>query len=392
MGFDLKAVQRELQRQGFDGWLLYDILQRDPIAYRVLGLPPGMVKRRWYYFIPATGTPQKLVHRIEPGQLDSLPGEKRQYAAWGEQRDQLKALLGRARTVAMQYSPLNNIPYVSLVDAGTVELVRSLGAEVVSSADLVQRFESRWTPAQRETHLAAGRLIDEIMRAAFARIADHVRGGKKLTEYALQQWVLEQFAARALTTEDPLIVAVNENSGNPHFEPKPENTRAMGAGDWVLLDLWGKLQQPGAVYYDVTWVGYVGTEVPARYNEVFEAVRAARDAAVQFVAAAVAGGETILGFQVDDVARGVIRQRGFGDFFVHRTGHSIGEQVHSTGANMDNLETHDEREIIAGTCFSIEPGIYQPDFGVRLEVDVYVDEKSAGVTGAVQQEIVRILA
>ena len=391
VAFDLKAIQAELTRRGLDGWLLYDFHHRDPLAYRILGLPSGMVTRRWYYFIPAAGTAQKLVHRIESGRLEPLPGEKHEYAAWGEQREKLKKLLGTAKNVAMQYSPLNAIPYVSLVDAGTVELVRSCGVEVVTSADLVQRFEARWSPAQLETHRAAGRIIDDVRRQAFERIATAVKNKEKLTEYAVQQWILEQFAARGLTTDDPPIVGVNESSGNPHFEPRPENPRPVTQGDWVLLDIWGKLKQPGAVYYDITWVGYVGGVPPARYNQVFEVVRAARDAAVEFVAKAVARGENIRGYQVDDVARGVIRQHGYGEAFVHRTGHSIGEQVHSTGANMDNLETHDEREIIPGTCFSIEPGIYGPEFGVRLEVDVYVDERSAGVTGEVQKEIVRIL-
>ncbi|MFQ5776476.1 MAG: M24 family metallopeptidase [Terriglobia bacterium] len=391
MAFDLEAIQAELKQQGLDGWLLYDILHRDPIAYRVLGLAPALVKRRWYYFIPAAGSPRKLVHRIEAGQLDSLPGEKDAYAAWGEQREKLGGLLGTARTIAMQYSPMNNIPYVSLVDAGTVELVRSLGREVVTSADLVQRFEARWSPAQQETHRAAGRLIDEITRGAFERVAAHVRDQKTLTEHSLQQWILQQFAARHLTTDDGPIVAINEHSGNPHYEPSAENLRPITSGDWLLLDIWGKLNQPGAVYYDITWVGYVGAEAPARYNEVFGVVRAARDAAVELVAGAVARGETLRGYQVDDVARGVIRQHGYGDYFVHRTGHSIGEDVHSTGANMDNLETRDEREIIPDTCFSIEPGIYLPEFGVRLEVDVLVGEKNAGPTGAVQREIVCIL-
>ncbi|MEE9235579.1 MAG: M24 family metallopeptidase, partial [Candidatus Acidoferrales bacterium] len=392
MGFDLKGIQAELQRRGFDGWLLYDILHRDPIAYRVLKLVPGMTKRRWFYFIPAQGAPQKLVHRVEPRRLDALPGDKHDYAAWGELHEKLKLLLGSGKKVAMQYSPLNNIPYVSLADAGTVELVRSLGKEVVSSGDLVQQFEARWTKEQYELHKAAGRAVDEILPATFAEIGAAVKEGRKVTEHSLQQWVLKQFQARGLTTEDAPIVAVNEHSSDPHFEPSPENRRAIAAGDWVLLDIWGKLKQPGSVYYDITWVGYVGDSVPPRYHEIFDVVRAARDAAVEFVANAVAKGETIRGYQVDDVARRVVRRHGYGDAFVHRTGHSIGEEVHSTGANMDNLETHDDREIIPGTCFSVEPGIYLRDFGVRLEVDVYVGERQAGVTGAVQKEIVRIKA
>jgi Xaa-Pro aminopeptidase len=351
-----------------------------------------MVTRRWYYLIPASGAPRKLVHRIEPARLDALPGDKRLYSAWGEQREQLKALLEGAKKVAMQYSPMNNIFYVSLVDAGTVELVRSFGVEVLSSADLVQHFEARWTEAQHQMHLEAGKQIDEVMKASFARIGEHVREGKKLSEYALQQWILEQFERRGLETDEPPIVGWNEHSGDPHFQPGPENDRPVQKGDWVLLDMWAKLKQPGGVYYDITWVGYVGGDVPAKHQEIFSVVRAARDAAVDLVSKGIAKGEKLHGYQVDDAARGVIRARGYGDYFVHRTGHSIGEDVHSTGANMDNLETHDEREIIPGTCFSVEPGIYLPEFGVRSEVNVYVGEKSAGPTGAVQTEIVRIVS
>ncbi len=390
MAFDLKGIQGELSRRGLDGWLLYDFHHRDPIAYRVLGLEATMVTRRWYYLIPATGTPQKLVHRIEPARLDSLPGDKHMYSAWGEQREKLRTILGTAKKVAMQYSPLNNIPYVSLVDAGTVELVRSFGVEVVSSADLVQRFEARWTEAQHQMHLEAGKHVDEVMKGSFARIGEHLKAGKKLSEYALQQWILEQFAARGLETDEPPIVGWNEHSGDPHFQPGPENNRPVEKGDWVLLDMWAKLKKPGAVYYDITWVGYVGNDPPKKHQELFSAVRAGRDAAVDFVAKSVGSGKAIQGYQVDDAAREVIRERGYGDYFVHRTGHSIGESVHGTGANMDNLETHDVREIIPGTCFSVEPGIYLPEFGVRLEVNVYVEEKRAGTTGAVQTEIVRI--
>ena len=388
MSFDLSKIQAELQSKGLDGWLFYDFHGRDPIAYRVLGLQAEMVTRRWYYFVPAQGTPQKLVHRIEASRLDKLPGQKHEYVAWSEQREKLASVLGSAKRVAMQYSPQNAIPYVSLVDGGTIELVRSFGPEVVTSADLVQQFEARWSRTQAESHRAAGKLVDGIMAAAFRQITDQIQAGKKLTEYDLQQWILQQFAAQGLVTDDGPIVAVNENSGNPHYEPPADNSRQIRAGDWVLLDVWAKLNQPEAVYYDITWVGYVGEEAPASHRKLFTVVREARDAAVEFVSRAVSRGETIHGYQVDDAARGVIHRHGYGDRFMHRTGHSIGEEVHSTGANMDNLETHDEREIIAGTCFSVEPGIYLPEFGVRLEVDIYVDERSAGPTGAVQTEIV----
>ena len=392
MAFELEKIQAELRRRGFDGWLLYDFFKRDAIAYRVLGLEPMMVTRRWYYFIPATGAPQKLVHKIESGRLDKLPGEKRLYAAWGQQREELANMLGAAKKIAMQYSPMNNIPYVSIVDAGTIELVRSLGKEVASSADLVQQFESRWSEPQRLSHFAAGKEIDEIMRGTFAEMGRRFKDGKTPGEFEMREWILAQFEARGLTTADGPVVAVNENSSDPHYEPSAKSSRSIRRGDWVLVDMWAKQKQPGAVYYDITWVGIAGAEPSAEQQKVFETLRAARDAAVQFVADAVQRGETIRGFQVDDVARSVIRQSGYADYFFHRTGHSIGEDVHSTGVNMDNLETHDEREVMPGICFSIEPGIYLPGFGVRLEVDVYVGEKSAGPTGAVQTEIVRIPA
>lgn len=391
MKFELSAIQRELARRELDGWLLYDFRHRDPIANRLLGLEPGMATRRWYYLIPATGQPRKLVHRIEAARLDGLPGAKHEYASWGEQRMRLEEMLRSARRIAMQYSPLNAIPYVSLVDAGTVELVRSLGKEVVSSADLVQLFEACWSPEQFEMHRAAGRLVDTIMQEAFERIGEHLRAEKSLDEYSLQQWILEQFDARGLVTEELPIVAVNENSGDPHYEPRADRARPMRRGDWVLLDIWAKRKKPEAVYYDITWVGYTGGDPPRRNQEIFAIVKEARDQALAFVAHARQRGETIRGYQVDDVARGVIQTSGYGDYFVHRTGHSIGTEIHSTGANMDNLETHDEREVVAGTCFSIEPGIYLAEFGVRLEVNVYVEERDARVTGRVQNEIVRIL-
>jgi Xaa-Pro dipeptidase len=390
MAFDLKGIQAELQKRGVGGWLLCDHHHRDPLAYRVLGLEAGMVTRRWFYFIPAQGEPRKLSHRIESARLNSLPGEQRFYSAWTELQEELGAMLGSAKTVAMQYSPRNNIPYISLVDGGTLELVRELGKEIVTSADLIQRFEARWSEDQHQMHLAAGTIIDEIMQQSFARIATHVAGKKELTEYALQQWILEQFAARGLVTADPPIVGVNQHSGDPHYEPQASGSSTIKAGDWVLLDMWAKFQKPEATYYDITWVGYVGSQVPEKHQAIFAIVREARDAAVDFISSAAAGGRQVRGYEVDDITRGVIRQHGYADSFIHRTGHSLGEDVHSTGANMDNLETHDDREIIPGSCFSIEPGIYLPEFGVRLEVNVYVGENDAGTTGAVQEDIVRI--
>jgi Xaa-Pro aminopeptidase len=282
------------------------------------------------------------------------------------------------------------IPYISLVDAGTVELVRGLGAEVVSSAGLVQRFEARWSAAQLEMHLEAGRRVDAARREAFVEIGRRIRAQGSVEEAAVKDFIRERFREQGLVTDDGPIVAVNANSGNPHYEPSAEITSPIRAGDFVLLDMWAKLDSPGAVYYDITWTGCVGDAPPAGISTVFTIVREARDRAVEFIQAAVREGRSICGYQVDDIARGCITEHGYGDRFTHRTGHSIGEEVHGNGANMDNLETHDERPLIASTCFSIEPGIYFPEFGVRSEVNVYVGEHEARVTGEIQREIVRI--
>jgi Xaa-Pro aminopeptidase len=389
---NIEAIQNALQKQKLDGWLFYDILHRDPIAYRVLGLDHTMAKRRWFYLIPAKGAPRKLVHRIEAGALDSLPGEKMLYAAAEELEKNLKKLLGHAKKVAMQYSPKNLIPYVSLVDAGTVELIRAQGCKVVSSADLVQEFEAAWTPEQLESHRAAGRAIDRITQAAFAEAARRVRTGEKFTEYDLQQWILGQFRASGVTSDSPPIVAVGPHTGDPHYEPRDRHSSPVRKGDLLLLDIWGKTLAPSSVYYDITWTGYLGARVPEKYAKIFSIVRDARDAAVAFVREHVKAGRAIEGWQVDRAAREVIRKAGYAKYFVHRTGHSIGQEMHGTGANMDGLETRDIRRIIPHTCFSIEPGIYLPEFGVRSEVNVYVEEGRADVTGAVQTEILKLLA
>jgi Xaa-Pro dipeptidase len=383
---NLGEIQAALAAEGLDGWLFFDHHERDPLAYRILGFqPPRTPTRRWYYLIPAAGEPRGLVHRIEAGVLDALPGPKTAYSSWNEQWAGLQALLAGTRAVAMQYSPRCAIPYVATVDAGTVELVRSFGVEVRSSADLVQYFEARWTAAQLEAHLEAGRRVDEIRRQAFRRIGEALRAGRTLEEFEVKQFILEQFESHGLVTDHGPIVAVNENASNPHYEPFAESSRPIRPGDWVLIDLWAKLRQPDAVYYDITWTGHCGAVIPSAMAEVFEIVREARDRAIRRVQDAVARRQILRGFEVDDTARDYIRSRGFAERFLHRTGHSIGRDVHGAGANMDNLETHDERRIIARTCFSIEPGIYLAEFGVRSEVNVYVGEDAARVTGEVQQ-------
>ncbi|MGO8785987.1 MAG: M24 family metallopeptidase [Terriglobia bacterium] len=389
---NLNDIQAALRESKLDGWLFYDHHRRDPIAYRVLKINPVMCTRRWYYFIPKEGTPGKLVHRIESHNLEGLPGTEERYSSWREQREGLSRLLHGTERVAMQYSALNNIPYVGLVDAGTVELVKSCGVEVVSSGDLVQQFEATWSEAQWQSHLAAGQVVHQAVRAAFASIRDAVAAGKGITEYDVQQEMVRLFAANGLIADEPPCVAVNVNTADPHYSPSADSPQPIHAGDFVLLDVWAKQNKPGAVYFDITWTGFVGERVPEQYTKVFDVVREARDAAIFLVQKSLQAGRILYGYQVDDAAREVIDRKGYGTFFVHRTGHSIGEDVHGNGANMDNLETHDERRIVARTCFSVEPGIYLHEFGVRSEVNVFTGARDACVTGEIQTEIVPILA
>lgn len=387
---DLAAIQTALRERNIDAWLFYDHHHRDPIAYRVLGLPENlMVTRRWLYLIPAEGEPVKLVHKIEAGHLDSLPGTKLQYASWQELFDNIKSMLSNMRDIAMQYSPNNLVFYVSLVDGGTIELIRGLGKNVISSGDLVAQFEATWNEEQIASHFIARDAIDGITAAAFQEIGRRVRSGKT-TEYEIQQWFMEAFRRENLVTDDPPIVAVNANSGNPHYEPTAGNSSQIREGDFVLLDVWGKKNIPNAVYYDITWVGFIGRAPSDRMREVFEIVRQARDAGVSAVSTAINAFRPIAGWEVDRAARNVIKKSGFGDYFIHRTGHSIGTEVHANGPNMDDLEVHDERQILPNSCFSIEPGIYLPEFGVRSEVNVLVRKNSAEVTGRMQREIVTI--
>jgi Xaa-Pro aminopeptidase len=387
---DLAAIQSALRERNIDAWLFYDHHHRDPIAYRVLGLPESlMVTRRWFYLVPAQGDPVKLVHKIESGHLDSLPGSKRQYAGWQELFENVKTMLSNLRDIAMQYSPNNLVFTISLVDGGTIDLIRGLGKNIISSGDLVAQFEATLSEAQIATHFAARDAVDSITAAAFKEIGQRARNGKT-TEYEIQQWFMEAFRRENLVTDDPPIVAVNANSGNPHYEPHAEGSALIREGDFVLLDVWAKKNTPGAVYYDITWTGFVGKAPSDRMKEVFEVVRQARDAGVKTVIDAISAFRPIAGWEVDRAARSVIKKAGLGDNFIHRTGHSIGTEVHANGANMDDLEIHDERQILPNSCFSIEPGVYLPEFGVRSEVNILVRRNSAEVTGRIQKEIVII--
>jgi len=387
---NLAAIQSALRERNIDAWLFYDHHHRDPIAYRVLGLPDGMmVTRRWFYLIPAQGQPVKLVHKIEAGHLDSVPGTKHLYAGWQELFENVKGMLANYRDIAMQYSPNNLIFTVSLVDGGTLEMIRGLGKNVVSSGDLVAQFEATLTDEQMKTHYAARDLIDGITAAAFKEIGQRVRNGGT-TELEIQKWFIEAFHRENLVTDDAPIVAVNANSGNPHYEPRADQPVPIREGDFVLLDVWAKKNTAGAVYYDITWTGFVGKKPSQKQREIFEIVRAARDVGVKTVQDAISAGCQIAGWEVDHAVRAHIKNAGYGEYFIHRTGHSIGTEVHANGANMDDLEIHDERRILPNSCFSIEPGIYLPEFGVRSEVNVLVHPTSAEVTGQIQREIVII--
>jgi Xaa-Pro aminopeptidase len=394
----IASIQQALREAGLDGWLFYDFRGSDPLAARILKLDPTRhMTRRWYYLIPAKGTPTKILHQIEPHSLDDVPGESRLYLSWQEQHAHLKqalASLGQAPKVSMQYSPLNAIPYISRVDAGTIELVRSFGVDVATSADLVQRFEAVWTDEQYVSHCQAAAALRQIVDEAFGRVRHEIACGATFTERDLQQDILARIAAHDMHTYAPPIAAVNAHAADPHYSPPAQGSAPIRIGDLVLIDLWAKNTAPGSMYGDITWTGFVGESVPARHAEVFAIVAAARDAAITFVRQEVGAGRFPCSGDVDDVCRRVIQDAGYGDRFIHRTGHSIGEEVHGNGANIDNLETQDNRRLLPRTCFSIEPGIYLPgDFGIRSEVDVYITEREAIVTGIpIQTAIVPILS
>jgi Xaa-Pro dipeptidase len=389
---NLEKIQESIRARALSGWLFFDHHRRDPLAYRILGIPNDVeATRRWYYLIPAHGEPRKLVHRIESRSLDALPGSKSFYSSWPDQHKKLGELLSKCARVAMQYSPNCAIPYVSLVDGGTLELVRSLGVEVVTSADLVQEFEAQRTSEQFEMHLEAGKRVDEIRRKAFDLIGDRLRSAQRITEYEVKQFILRRFSEHGLTTTSHgPIVAVGAHASDPHYDPSQEHSAPIGQNDLVLIDLWAKLSNPNAVYYDVTWTGYSSASIPSHIENVFFVVRDARKTGSNFVITNAAKNQRFAGFEVDDVVRKHIVDQGYGDAFFHRTGHSIGTDVHGTGANMDNLESHDERVVIPGSCFSIEPGVYLPEFGIRSEVNVYVGDGFARVTGEEQEQLVRI--
>jgi Xaa-Pro dipeptidase len=393
---DVARVQAALRDAGLDGWLFYDHHVRDPLAYGILGLDPhAHITRRWFYFIPAHGEPRKLNHRIESGKLDTLPGERVLYSTWQEMEAAIEAMLQGATKIAMQYSPRNAVMYVAMVDAGTIEVLRGMGKEIVSSADLVSQFEAVLTEHQVETHYIAQKKVDRILEDGWREMGARVRGDRGVNEFEMVQWLQGELAKEGLVWEHGPNVSVGANAADSHYEPVAEKASRIERGSFVLIDIWGKLKDdPAAVWYDITWTGVVDRDPTSLEGMVFSTVRDARDAGIRLVQERFATGTPVAGWEPDAAARAVIDGAGFGDWFTHRTGHNIGTELHGAGAHLDNFETHDERLILPMTCFSVEPGIYLPAgpecFGVRSEIDMITHPGSAVVTGKIQRELVRI--
>jgi Xaa-Pro aminopeptidase len=394
MPFDITAVQQSLKAEGLDGWLLYDFHGSNPIAARLVGTANGskMTTRRWFYLVPATGEPRGLVHAIERKTLDALPGEKTVYAGRQQLDAGLTKLLSGVKRVAMEYSRECAIPYISRIDAGTLELVRSRGVEVASSGDLVQQFEAVWDEAALATHRDASAALYRVKDRAFELIAKRARDGEAMTEFTIQQQMASWFEDEGLTSDSPPVVAAQEDAGDPHYMPTARRTRAIGKDELVLLDLWAKKKEhSNAVYADITWVGFTGHDIPPPMARAFEAIRQARDAAVSLVQGSAREQRDLRGWQVDRAARTVLEQAGFGEQILHRTGHSLGRDVHGNGVHMDDYESHDDRRLLPGTGFTIEPGLYFESFGVRTEINMYYGQREALITGPAQTEIVKLI-
>lgn len=393
---DLQKIQTAIQEAEIDGWLFYDFHNRDPIAYHVLGLDVNkFTSRRWFYYIPATGEPAKLSHKVEPTKLESLPGNQMFYLAWTELHEKLQSILGQApQKIAMQFSPMNHIPYVSMADGGTIQMLQSFGYEIVSSANLVQIFEAVIDEDGYQSHLKASKRVYQIKDEAFEWIEKALQKGARITEYEAQQFIVRRFKEEGMTCENENpIVGVNAHPANPHFEPTPENSHIIQKGDTILIDLWAKLDKPGAIWADITWCAFAGSNPPEKYIEIFNTARDARNAGLRFIQDKFSNNQNCYGWEVDDAVRNVIKNAGYGEKFIHRTGHSIGREVHGNGVHIDNLETKEERQLIPGICFSIEPGIYlEGEMAVRTEIDVFITLDSEVIVAGPLQDALILLA
>ena len=387
----LEEIQKALAEESLDGWLLYDFRGSNTIARHIVKLGDKLATRRWFYLIPTNGNPTKIVHAIEAETLDHLPGEKFIFRSWQDLHRVLSEALKGKQIIAMEYSAENDIPYISMVDSGTIELVRKTGVRVVSSGDLVQLFEARWDEEQTKSHFEAVKRVEDTKNEGFRFISENMRDAKAITEHDVQQFMWELFEKKNLTADHPAIVAVNANASNPHYSPERNHSALIREGDLVLIDIWGKLKEPGAIYGDITWMGYVGKEVPAKQQEIFDIVKGAQQNAFCLISDNYKKGKSTYGWEADQAARDYISERGFGDYYLHRTGHNIGQEVHGNGAHLDNLETRDLRKLIPRTGFSIEPGIYLPQFGVRSEIDVFIGDEGPVITSSEQNEILKLL-
>jgi Xaa-Pro aminopeptidase len=387
----IEEIQKALAEESLDGWLLYDFRGSNVIARHIVKLGDKLATRRWFYFIPTQGNPVKIVHAIETETLDHLPGEKFIFRSWQDLHRILTETLKGKQTIAMEYSAENDIPYIAMVDSGTIELVRKTGVRVISSGDLVQLFEARWDEEQTKSHFEAVKRVDDTKNEGFRFISENMREAKAITEYDVQQFMWQLFEKKNLTADHPAIVAVNANASNPHYSPERNHSALIRQGDLVLIDIWGKLKEPGAIYGDITWMGYVGKDVPAKQQEIFDIVKGAQQSAFRLISENYERGQTTYGWEADQAARDYISEKGYGDYYLHRTGHNIGQEVHGNGAHLDNLETRDLRKLIPQTGFSIEPGIYLPQFGVRSEIDVYIGENGPVITSPEQTEILKLL-
>jgi len=388
--FDIPKIQENLQKEKLDGWLMADFHSRNTVAVEFLSLPAHLT-RRFFYFIPATGEPTALLHNIEKDKFRHVPGKHITFSAYKLLESELEKLLKNRRRVAMEYSPNGRLPYIGLVDAGTIEMVRALGIEIVSSADLVSYFQARMTAEQVATHKKAAFLINKIKDEAFANIRNHLAGGVYINERMVAEFIMKRFTEENLVTDFSPICAIDANISNSHYEPPAENSAPIVRGNLVIIDLWAKLNQPHSVFADITWMAYAGESVPEKYAKVFAILTAARDRAVQYIKEKFP--TPVFGYDVDDACRKVIADAGYGDYFFHRTGHSILESCHGPGPNIDNLETEDRRRLLPGHLFSVEPGIYLPEFGMRSEIDVMLTESGPEITTLpTQKEIIPLLA
>ncbi len=392
--FDLKKMQEIIKKMNLDGWLLYDFRGSNDLALNILDIPVEThLTRRFYYFIPKEGTPTKIVNAIEAFHLNHIPGTQLKYSSHSSLSNHLEHVLKNVKKIAMEYSPMNSIPYVSKVDAGTLEQIKSYGVEIVTSGDLISLFDAVWTDEQYQENIPVANDLTKIAKDAFNLIKEKTLANITLTEYDVQKFIDNEISKKNYITEPPIIVGVNENSGNPHYAPDKDHYKEIKKGDFVLIDLWAKTNKENGVYADITWTGYMGDSVPEKYVKIFNIVAEARDAAFNFVANRFKEGKEVRGYEVDDVTRNVITKAGYGQYFFHRTGHSITTEIHGSGAHMDDYETRDERLLLPSTSFSIEPGIYLPEFGVRSEIDVYIspEGKVIATGGERQKEVIPIL-